>query len=495
MKRPPLPSLIGLCSAFVTMSALAQTTYTWTGSAGDGTNLAVAVNWGGTLPSTMTADTAQWTGAVPGPLNLVYNNNAWGSGFGQSGIHLHLTSSQTGAVNISTTPGSGRGPIAIYNITIDAGAGAFTFGGPSSSDLLDWVARPTGAIHQLINNSTNPATLTPWIRYLAGGGAVWTMAFGGTGNWQCHSYLNGFDTGNRIIVNGPGTVIWNPTGFLGGGSFASPIVINGGKLVLQNPHPRLNHQAITLNGNFEFNLTNAAAVQTLSGILSGTGAVTVVSGTLILAGTNSYSGATTIAGGKLVFRNARTGSGDITVADGAILGVTATNTQVTPGILTLGTGGGATLEFNNVNSPNTPVIAATTLVSAGAITVNINSGTFAPGQNYPLLTWASGSAPTVALGAPSGFSGGLTVIGNTLFLNVNSVLAPTLQFVRAGNQLQFSWANGFGSFRLQAQTNNLNVGVSNNWADYPGGGTTPVTVPMSPAEGTVFYRLISSHEH
>ena len=66
---------------------------------------------------------------------------------------------------------------------------------------------------------------------------------------------------------------------------------------------------------------------------------------------------------------------------------------------------------------------------------------------------------------------------------------PTLNFTRTGNNLHFSWS---GSSKLQTQTNSLNVGLSNNWTDYPGGGTSPVTVPIDVTKPTVFFRLVST---
>ena len=120
---------IVLCGTFVATVVFGQTTRIWTGGNGAGIEIGVATNWDTGLPSTALGDTAQWNGTVPGNLSLVYNTNTFQSGFQQSGINLHLTSSQTGAVSISRTPGMFGpvgGPIAIYHITIDAGAGAFT---------------------------------------------------------------------------------------------------------------------------------------------------------------------------------------------------------------------------------------------------------------------------------------------------------------------------------------------------------------------------------
>lgn len=295
-----LTNLAALFGALAVTSASGQVTRVWTGGNGTGIEIGAATNWGGTLISTANSDTGQFDGSVPGALNLVYNTSTLASGFGQSGVNFHLTGTQASPVNISRTPGAGGGPLAIYNVTIDAGAGAFTFGGPDSANVINWIGRPTGAIHTMINNSANTARLTPWIMYTAGGGAAWTLDFSGTGNWQCDSYMNNNNgAGMLITVNGPGTVFWNPTGFLGANSFDNPISINNGKLVLQNPHPRLGNQQISLIGNFELNFTNSAASQTLSGVISGSGTNTVVSGTLVLSGQSTYTGDTVLQGGQV----------------------------------------------------------------------------------------------------------------------------------------------------------------------------------------------------
>ena len=216
------------------------------------------------------------------------------------------------------------------------------------------------------------------------------------------------------------------------------------------------------------------------------------SGTLRLANTSSYSGLTTMSGGKLVFKAPKTGSGNISLADGAVLGVYANGFQVAPGTLTLGTTSGCTLEFNYVNSTTTALLAATNLSAAGTITINVNSGTFNVGQSYPLLTWTSGSAPMVSLGVLNGYTGNLSFIGNTLLLNITARIPPTLTVNQAGNSLQFSWTNSLGNFKLQSQTNNLNVGLSTNWLDYPGGDTSPLIVPLDAVPDTVFFRLVST---
>ncbi len=145
------------------------------------------------------------------------------------------------------------------------------------------------------------------------------------------------------------------------------------------------------------------------------------SGTLTLAGTSSFSGLTTVSGGTLTFQGSKTGTGDITVTDSATLGVFSTGTQVTPGMLTLGTSAGANLEYNNVTSTTSAPLAPATIASAGTTLISISSGTFSVGVSYPLLTWTSGSAPAVSLGNVNGADGTLSTNGNKIQFKVTAI--------------------------------------------------------------------------
>jgi autotransporter-associated beta strand protein len=67
-------------------------------------------------------------------------------------------------------------------------------------------------------------------------------------------------------------------------------------------------------------------------------------------------------------------------------------------------------------------------------------------------------------------------------LTVTGYAPVVLGATKSGNTITFSWA---GVYKLQSKTNTL----SGAWYDYPGGVTSPVTVPTSSANTSVFYRL------
>jgi hypothetical protein len=94
-----------------------------------------------------------------------------------------------------------------------------------------------------------------------------------------------------------------------------------------------------------------------------------------------------------------------------------------------------------------------------------------------------GNLYLVDFGFGAGFQGQYTANAGEIFKLVPN---PAIIWTNTGTALQFSWPAGF---KLQAQTNSLNVGIRTNWIDYPGGGTSPITVPIDVLQDTVFFRL------
>ena len=224
-------------------------------------------------------------------------------------------------------------------------------------------------------------------------------------------------TGGELIVasaENPGS-----SGPLGTGSYIS---FTGGTLGFSSANTFDYSSRFTNSPGQAYSIDTAGLPVTFATALPSSGAslTKVGGGTLTLASANSYSGNTTISVGRLIFQGAMTGTGNINVADGATLALYDTGTQLKPGTLTLGTSSGAILGFFNVHSTTTAPLAPATLASSGTVTININSGTLAIGNSYPLMTWTTGPVPTVSLGVLNGFIGNLSFTGNTLYLNITA---------------------------------------------------------------------------
>ena len=108
----------------------------------------------------------------------------------------------------------------------------------------------------------------------------------------------------------------------------------------------------------------------------------------------------------------------------------------------------------------------------------------------PLVNTNNGQLATVTLGGVATLRA-TTVSGN---INPNSyllvpaaIVPPQLQSSYSGGMLTLSWNNA--AFHLQAQTNAPGTGLGAGWGNYPGGATSPVSVPVSPNTGSVFFRL------
>jgi hypothetical protein len=61
----------------------------------------------------------------------------------------------------------------------------------------------------------------------------------------------------------------------------------------------------------------------------------------------------------------------------------------------------------------------------------------------------------------------------------------------ASGQFQISWLADHTGWQLQSQTNNLTGGLGTNWGNVSSSmETNQVTMPVNPANGAVFFRLM-----
>jgi autotransporter-associated beta strand protein len=244
--------------------------------------------------------------------------------------------------------------------------------------------------------------------------AAGTLTFGGANTFSGNIIL----TGGTLIAGSTENVGVN--GPLGQGGIIS---FNGGTLGWSLANAFDYSSRFSTANNQAYNLDTGGASPTLAtGLTSSGGSLTKLGGgTLTLAGNNTYTGPTTVSGGTLVFQGTKSGNANITVADGASLGVVQNGSQITPGTLTLGSSSGVTLEFNNVTNKTVATLAPNNLVSAGTVTINVNSGVFLLiGETFPLLKWTTGTAPAVTLGFLAGAGGHLTTNGNQIDLVIDN---------------------------------------------------------------------------
>jgi autotransporter-associated beta strand protein len=272
---------------------------------------------------------------------------------------------------------------------------------------------------------------------LQGSGFTWNKS--GPGTLQ----LSGVNTNTGGITINAGTLQIGGSGKLGNGSYDAGIINNG---------------------TFKY---NSSAAQTLSGVMSGTGAlVQNGAGTLNLSTVNTYSGPTSIVGGSLVLSPSGSilNTRSISISNGGTLNVTASG-------LTLGAA--QTLTGNGTVS--------------GSLTVN---GTLAPGNGIGTLTCNNGvtlqggSTNVIELNKALGtndqlhVTGTLACSGTLLVTNLSGTLA-------AGDSFKIfnatSYSGSFTNYALPA----LGTGLGWNITNLTVNGTLSVIVTASPQFSSV----------
>jgi fibronectin-binding autotransporter adhesin len=340
---------------------------------------------------------------------------------------------------------------------------------------------------------------------VVGGSQTIANPVNGGGNIQVHNgtlTLSGQNTYTGDTLLSGGTLVANRAenlGVNGALGVGGVISFTGGTLAFSSVNsydysPRFTN---TAGQTFSFDTAGQNVIFT-NGLASSGGTLTKLgSGTLTLTGANTYDGTTTVGAGKLLIQGTH-GTAAITVSNNATLGANQGGQQINPTTLTVGTSGGAALEFNNVNNTVTPAILAGTLVAGGTITVNISGGSFAIGTAYPLLQWTSGTftAGSFALGSVTGAGGNLSVTGNTLYLNVTalaskwtgatdaiwSATSGTVNWIAGVSPSQ--WINGAPAlFDDTASTANTNITLGSTVV--PNGvtannSTVPYSITVSP---------------
>lgn len=274
----------------------------------------------------------------------------------------------------------------------------------------------------------------------------------------------------------------------------------------------------TFDGTFGNGATRALGLTkvgtgtlTLSAANTNTGNVTVNGGTLALTGAGSFGSAALISVGSGAFYDVSAAGGTLTLNSGQTLGGSGTVTgnviasagsTIAPGS-SIGTltvagnvtlGGSMTMELNRSLSPNSDRLAVSggSITGGGTLTTTNIGPALQVGNTFQLfaagVSGITANLQTVDVlnGVTYTWNNNISSSGSITVASVTPIAAPTLNVSQTGNALSFSWS---GPFKLQSQTNNLSVGVSTNWSNFPGGSTSPVNVTINPANPTVFFRL------
>jgi autotransporter-associated beta strand protein len=321
-------------------------------------------------------------------------------------------------------------------------------------------------------------------------------------------YNDPFPFNKVLLFNGDGATIYNENG---SNTFIGPVTLTGSNVFY-------------IAGN---NLILVSNVLKGSGSLNKIGAAT-----LYLADSNAYTGNTLISTGRvaLVGSVSLSNSPNITLGPGATLDVSS---RVDNGLTLISgqvLGGGGTVQGNLTNSSGATVTSgingiATLTVSGVANLQGLTSMDLASGSNdmisasavYYGGTLSLSFTPPLALGnyfklfnaSSASYIGsfasitpaipGPGLLWDTASLNSSGILRVTapsatnptnLTAVVSGGNLNLSWPGDHLGWRLKAQTNSLNTGLSTNWFDVENtASVTNIVIPINTTPGAVFYRM------
>jgi fibronectin-binding autotransporter adhesin len=300
---------------------------------------------------------------------------AVGGGTSASAIISSAAASVTGTitVNIYGVPGGITGGSGTYTLISDSAGGLGTSGyslgtiyNPTNFTVSAGSLTASGTsvtIGLVANGAGTPSASEYWIGGLTGAANVWSASDGNANsNWVTSAtggatpytpgpttteYFSANSTTNSanpstlganmsilgIVVNDPYGVGLNADGntltigtsgitmgsSAGATSLAAPIILSGTQSWTNNNTSNvLSVSGTVTNGGFTLTKAGAGAAN-ISGAISGSGGLTVSSGTLTLSASDSYASTTTVNAGSLTIASTGSinGGGTLTVANGA----------------------------------------------------------------------------------------------------------------------------------------------------------------------------------
>jgi autotransporter-associated beta strand protein len=373
--------------------------------------------------------------------------------------------------------------------TILSGPNTYTGGTTPTTGTIGFGIDTVGTTPDSGPIGTGPLFLAPELPNTTGSGTV--LAYGGARTIANPIQYPSATNNQTLVIGGTNNL-----------TFSGPFTLNGN-----------DSTGTFTNRTLQVNNTNG--LTTISGVISGSGfgLIKTGSGVLALNNTETYTGPTTVSAGTLRVNGQLDAGSAVTVATNAFLGGTGTiNGPVTVqpggalspgnsvGILRLGSSltlsGNLSIEVNKASSPTSDKIevsGALTNAGVGTVTVtNIGGVALVQGDTFFLFNKAmSNGAALNIIGGQVAWANNLAIDGTIAVLGPLVNLTPTnIVSSTSGGVLTLSWPADHIGWRLQVQTNSLNVGITTNWIDLAGTSTTNLVNFTISTNGTVFYRLI-----
>ena len=238
--------------------------------------------------------------------------------------------------------------------------------------------------------------------------------------------------------------------------------------------------SMATGGTGAFDVSNGAAIMTLSAATAGGGALSKVgAGTLALSSTPGHTGGTTVNGGTLALTGAinMPGTGALTVNGGGTFSLA----EATPiarittanGGLTIGNGSNFNFDWVNAAADSLTTSAVVTPTAGAVVGIGINASTPSGGP-LTLITGAAGSALNNAsyyLANNSNYTASLTSTATTVDINSYASVTALNSMYWTGNKLAGAATAGVDNALA------LSNGTASNWSSspltYTGTGLTP----------------------
>ena len=453
---PSLRPLLATAAALALLAAPSARAVdvTWNGTTGNGTWS--SGNFIGGAPTN--ADRVVFS-SVSGTQAITVNSttlNVQGFLFNNTGTTLIGGNGTGQGTNTTLTIGSA-------GITVDAAAGAVTFGTTTSPGR---VATTINGTQTWMNNGTLTFASTTGGAFGLGAN---TLTIDGSGTTSIAGIVSGTAGTGKITKNGTGTLTLNGANtFTGGltlndgklnlganaalGGAANVLTINGGTVDVTTARTTTNNNAQNWNGNFTFGGTNTWDTGTGAVTMNASRTVTVSGSIMAVGGNISGVGFGLTKEGTGILRlngTASTYSGGTTVNAGIL---SISNTGALPGWNTNGSysvASGATLAVQNtVSDADFSTIMGTTNFSAGS---RIGFDTAAGDRTY------NGILTDAVMGTKS-----LNKIGlNTLFLGGANTFTTGI-YVEAGSLGGSGWGAGDVTFNGGGIDSAGSPSISNN---------------------------------